>query len=507
MKNKLLVSALKNLEKVQKKGSVFQGKDFSDENLKVLKKTGFLKTIIRGWYYASKPNENESDTTAWSISYLEFIEKYLKSRFKSTYCLNPDNSISFHTGIVALPKQIIVMVKKPINDIINLPHNTSILIYDANKNFPKKEYLDKKDGIIIYTLEMALCSAKPLFFKNYSEEVQLALNILKDISPIITILLAGKMKSSASRLAGALEFIGRNSDAERIKNVWKRTTLENLTASNPFEKSTPVLRYSRGKNPYALRIKAKWEKWREIVINIPHIESKSIDSSILEKEIEEKYTEDAYHSLSIEGYKVTRELINNVAGGNWNPDKNYGDGDTRNALAAKGYFNAFEMVVKNIIQVIDDQVDVAEMIRKEHHEWYSELFSASVLAGIIEEYHLAGYRNSPIYLRNSIHVPLPAEALVDAMEAYFDVMREENNPFIQAVLGHRLFGYIHPYFDGNGRMARFIMNTILTTNGYPWLIIKVEDREEYLKTLEMASGEADDIEPFAKFIARGLEEQ
>ncbi len=46
------------------------------------------------------------------------------------------------------------MVKKPINDIINLPHNASILIYNANKNFSKKEYLDKKDGIIIYTLEI-----------------------------------------------------------------------------------------------------------------------------------------------------------------------------------------------------------------------------------------------------------------------------------------------------------------------------------------------------------------
>ena len=147
------------------------------------------------------------------------------------------------------------------------------------------------------------------------------------------------------------------------------------------------------------------------------------------------------------------------------------------------------------------------MTSKEHHEWYSQLFSASVLAGIIHESHLAGYRNSPIYLRNSIHVPLPAEALVDAMEAYFDVMKEESDPFVRAVLGHRLFGYIHPYFDGNGRMARFIMNAIFTTNGYPWLIIKVEDREEYLKTLEIASGEEDDIEPFANFIAQGLEKQ
>ena len=107
-------------------------------------------------------------------------------------------------------------------------------------------------------------------------------------------------------------------------------------------------------------------------------------------------------------------------------------------------------------------------------------------------------------MRNSAHVPLPSDALIDAMEAYFDVMKDESDPFVRAVLGHRLFGYIHPYFDGNGRIARFIMNAILSTSGYPWLIIKVEDREEYLEALEAASGQEDDIAPFANFIAKGL---
>lgn len=507
MNNQLLVSALKNLEKLQKNGSVFQGKDFSEDDLKVLKKTGFLKGIIRGWYHASKPNENESDTTSWYMSYSEFIAKYLKSRFKKAYCLNSESSIVFHTGITSLPKQIVVMVKKPINDVVSLPHGTSILIYDAGKNFPKQNELDAQNGIITYTLETALCNAKPLFFKNSVEEAQIALNMLKDVSPVITILLNEKMKPSASRLTGALTFIGRESDAARIQSAWKNATLENLIATNPFEQESPILTFSREKNPHALRIRSKWKKWREVVANIPHIQPKFIESSLLEKSIEEKYTEDAYHSLSIEGYKVTRELIDKVALGNWNPDNNDEDKDFRNALAAKGYFNAFEVVVKNIIHAINNQINCVEMIKKEHHEWHSQLFSASVLAGIIESHHLAGYRNSPIYLRNSIHVPLPAEALVDAMEAYFDCMKEESDPFVQAVLGHRLFGYIHPYFDGNGRMARFIMNAVLTSNGYPWLIIKVEERAAYLQSLEMASGENDDIELFAKFIANGLKEQ
>lgn len=68
------------------------------------------------------------------------------------------------------------------------------------------------------------------------------------------------------------------------------------------------------------------------------------------------------------------------------------------------------------------------------------------------------------------------------------------------VLGHWLFGYIHPYPDGNGRMARFMMNAMLASGGYPWTVIRVEDRKGYLSTLDSASIEVD-IAPIAQFIA------
>ena len=54
--------------------------------------------------------------------------------------------------------------------------------------------------------------------------------------------------------------------------------------------------------------------------------------------------------------------------------------------------------------------------------------------------------------------------------------------------------------DGNGRMGRFLMNTMLASGGYPWTILPVEERSKYMEALEKASVEQD-IVPFTKFIA------
>jgi Fic family protein len=75
---------------------------------------------------------------------------------------------------------------------------------------------------------------------------------------------------------------------------------------------------------------------------------------------------------------------------------------------------------------------------------------------------------------------------------------------VRAVLGHWLFGYIHPYPDGNGRMARFLMNVMLASGGYPWTVIRVEDRNAYLTALDRASIDVD-ISPFSRFLSDCVE--
>lgn len=79
----------------------------------------------------------------------------------------------------------------------------------------------------------------------------------------------------------------------------------------------------------------------------------------------------------------------------------------------------------------------------------------------------------------------------------------EAHPIQIAAMAHYKFVYIHPFYDGNGRTARLLMNLILMKFGYPPIIIKKQDRLDYYEYLEMAN--QGDIKPFIRFIARCAE--
>jgi hypothetical protein len=217
------------------------------------------------------------------------------------------------------------------------------------------------------------------------------------------------------------------------------------------------------------------------------------------KHVDEIYLTDAYHSLSIEGYRVNEALIERVRSGNWDPETNRKDKEYADALAARGYWQAFQAVKKSLKKVLDKN-SPGEVAWNDHPIWYRELFAPSVNAGLIGASDLAGYRNQPVYIRKSRHVPPRYEAVRDLMPAFFSLLKDEEEPAVKAVLGHFFFVYIHPYIDGNGRMGRFLMNVMLSGGGYPWTVIPLETRNDYMVSLEEASVRKN-IEPFSRFLA------
>ncbi len=75
------------------------------------------------------------------------------------------------------------------------------------------------------------------------------------------------------------------------------------------------------------------------------------DAATYLHQVDDLYTADAYNSLSIEGYRVSAELIERVRSGNWNPDNNQNDRQNRDALAARGYWQAFQSVKQSLVSI------------------------------------------------------------------------------------------------------------------------------------------------------------
>ena len=500
--NEKLADALRALKKLQDKhNGVVESNDMKEAHRSILVEEGFLRPVMKGWYVCSNPRDNQGDSTSWYASFWAFLSGYMDKRFGKRYCLNTEASALLHTHCTVVPRQIAVIAKEGGTSTLSLPHDTSVLIYTDEKNVPRNRI--EVNGLQLIPLPEVLCRLGPQFFKNNPREAEIALSLIRDPGDLLTILLAGDgMPAPAGRLAGALRFMGRGSDADRIVETMKRAK-HNVRESNPFEIPTPTLGNSRERSPYAMRIQSMWAGWRDDVLSaFPSAPGLPKSPEPYLAEVNERYVADAYNSLSIEGYQVNDELIERVAKGNWNPDGDEEDKNNRDALAARGYYQAFQAVKASLAEILSGK-NPGDVARSSHHQWYGELFAPSVTAGIVEPHQLAGYRGGPIFIRNSMHAPLPREALADSMEVLFNLLANEPEAAVRAVLGHHLFVFIHPYFDGNGRIGRFLMNAMLASGGYPWTIVRMKSRDQYMTALEAASV-GGDIKPFANFIANEM---
>jgi fido (protein-threonine AMPylation protein) len=493
-----LAASLAVLGELQKDGRrVFRSAEIGRVHRERLVRNGFLRDVIKGWLISTSPHSNDGDTTPWYASFWEFCALYCRERFDTHWHLSPEQSLLLHGEANAIPAQVIISSPKGTNNMVRLLFGTSL--YDLKqKQMPPPEDIVENRGLRLFAIEAALIKVPEAFFQRSAVEAQVALASIRDVSAILGRLLEGGHSAVAGRLAGAFRRGGRSAFADEIVKTMKVAGYD-VRESDPFEPRQDVQPIRPGIAPVVGRLQAIWETHRQAVIDIfqaaPGLPA---DPTAYLKFVEEIYQSDAYHSLSIEGYSVTPALIDRVRQGDWNPQGSEEDRKSRDALAARGYWQAFQEV-KNAVASIIGGTPAGDLVRDAHRDWYRELFQPSVAAGILRPAALAGYRTHPVYLRGSRHVPPRAETVADAMSALFDLLEREPEPSVRVVLGHWLFGYIHPYPDGNGRIARFLMNAMLASGGYPWTVIRVDDRASYLAALEAASVQLD-IRPFAAFI-------
>lgn len=494
-----LAQSLELLGRLQNENgiAIVHAADMTRTHKERLVKSGFLKEVIKGWYISKRPEEHVGDTTSWYTSFWDFATTYINSRFGDNWCLSPEQSLFLHSGNKSVPTQLIVRSPKASNNKIDLIHGTSF--FDIKLEIPKKENRIIVDGMQLYSLEAAIIAVNADFFRSNPVDARICLSIIKDSSQVLSLLLAGEHSVIAGRIAGAFRNIGKDKIADDIISTMKSADFM-VREEDPFQKKVFNIFATRDVSPYANRIKLMWENMREQVINnFPTSPGLPQGAENYLGLVDEHYSEDAYHSLSIEGYKVTQHLIRRVRHGDWNPSEIQGDKDQKDAMAARGYYLAFEEV-KNSIRKILMGENAGEIVGQDHGTWYRELFSPSVIAGILNPADLAGYRNAQVYIKGSKHTPPNIEAVRDAMPVLFEMLQEESEASVRVVLGHFTFVYIHPYMDGNGRIGRFIMNAMLASGGYPWTIIPVEKRNEYMAALEKASINQDIVD-FTRFIA------
>ena len=107
----------------------------------------------------------------------------------------------------------------------------------------------------------------------------------------------------------------------------------------------------------------------------------------------------------------------------------------------------------------------------------------------INQKEAGNYRTSQVAITGSAYkLPEPKEinsSMKNFVES-FGKNKELDHPVIHAAKVHKEFVFIHPFIDGNGRVARLLMNLVLMQAGYPVTLIPNISRSEYIRSLEKA---------------------
>jgi Fic family protein len=115
------------------------------------------------------------------------------------------------------------------------------------------------------------------------------------------------------------------------------------------------------------------------------------------------------------------------------------------------------------------------------------------------------YRPVQVYITGSMHeFPLPQEVrgLMKQLIEWYNGNQELIHPVELAAKFHTKFTTIHPFADGNGRMARVLMNYILQSKDYPFTNVPLKKRSAYMKT--QAEGNKQNHKPFTNFLTKEI---
>jgi len=195
-----------------------------------------------------------------------------------------------------------------------------------------------------------------------------------------------------------------------------------------------------------------------------------------------------YTSNAIEGNSLTetetRVILEDGITIGGKPIKDY--------YEALGHSEAYDYIYK----LAKDKGITGDDIKKLHKLFYHR----------IDEAKAGKYRKEKVFISGSKY-SLPGPEKVSGLMQNFiggvKDMEKKNHPVEYSAIAHKDLVFIHPFIDGNGRVARLLMNLILLQKGYCIAIIPPILRRDYINALEKAH--ADDKD-FMGFISRAVRE-
>ncbi len=214
--------------------------------------------------------------------------------------------------------------------------------------------------------------------------------------------------------------------------------------------------------------------------------------------------ESNYHSNAIEGNSLTlgetRSLILHGLTAHGKPMRDHldieGHDDAVKAIedAVKTKEELNEVFIRNLHR----------MLLKEPYEIDAQTPDGRPTKRLIT---IGNYKTQPNNVKTStgeIYYYTPPDQVKPAMSDLIDWYRKTENagehPIVIAATFHYRFVRIHPFDDGNGRMARLLMNMILIKHGYTVAIIPIQERDRYIGTLEQAD-KSEDLADFITYVA------
>jgi len=198
-----------------------------------------------------------------------------------------------------------------------------------------------------------------------------------------------------------------------------------------------------------------------------------------------------YNSNAIEGNSLTlREtflIINEGITIKGKPLKDH--------LEAKDHYAALQYLYELV--EFEKQQTISEQLIRSLHQLVTQATDKE-WAGV--------YRNANVIITGTSHQPPDALEIPRKMQElvqWLGAHSGKSHIVELAALLHHTFVHIHPFFDGNGRTARILMNLLLMQNGFPLVIILKNDRKKYYRVL--ARADQNDFKPLTLFIAQAVE--